>query len=78
MCVCERVIHGFLQFTGDHTISNDISTPLTTYYPEQNEKSHNNSVRTGKVKRSKGELNVQSKCRENESSVGGIKCAAIT
>jgi len=52
--------------------------PLTTYYPGQNEESHDNSVRIGKVKRSKGELNVQSKCHENVSSVEGIKCAAMT
>ena len=45
--------------------------PLKTYYP-------------GKVKRSKGELNIQSKYRENEnsithfkSSVEGIKHTAM-
>jgi len=46
--------------------------PLTTYYPGQNKENYDSSVRIatylGKVKRSKDEMNIQSKCHENENS----------
>jgi hypothetical protein len=61
--------------------------PQRKYYPRQNEESHNNyqdGQYPGKVKRSNGELNVQSRCHENENSsssssyVRGTKHAAMT
>jgi len=57
-----------------YNIKRQIPKPLKIYYPGQNEENDDNSVRIASIlAKCKGELNIQSKCHENENSITHFK-----